>query len=108
MKKILWFSRHPLTREQDRDLRRIYGEHTVIHINRTIQHAVELINEIEYCDVIAIVAPFHLEQEFLENAGNKPVIFTRTKRIQGYMDKPEFVFNGWYRIKRMYVQIEKL
>lgn len=108
MKRILWFSRHPLTREQDRDLRRIYGEYTVMHINQTIQHAVELINEIRYCDVITIVAPLHLEQEFLENAGNKPVIFTRTRRIPGHMDKPEFVFDGWYQIKKMDIQIEKL
>lgn len=79
-----------------------------MHISKTIQHAVELINEIRYCDVIAVVAPLHLEHDFLANAGNKPVIFCRMKRIPGYMDKPNFVFDGWYQIKQMDIQITKL
>ena len=100
MKKILWFSRHEMTAEQKKDLERIYGPITITQINRTINSAYELKDEIEGHDVIAIVAPDQLKQEFLQIAGDKPVISCRNKRVFDPADntKVTFVFDGWYEI----------
>lgn len=109
MTKILWFSRHELTNEQLTDLQRIYGEVQITQINKTIQNAYELQEDIQNHDVIAIVAPLHLQEQFLKIAGDKPVISCRNKRVfETDSTKVNFVFDGWYRIKKIIVEIEDL
>ena len=70
MKKILWFSRHKMTPEQKLAL----GDVEIMQINKTINSAYELKDEIDECDIIAIVAPINLQQQFLKLAEGKPVI----------------------------------
>ena len=65
-KKVLWFSRHEMTLEQ----RAV----EIIQINKTVQSAYELQDEINECDIIAIVAPINLQQQFIKLANGKPVI----------------------------------
>ena len=110
MTKILWFSRHELTNEQLTDLQRIYGEVQITQINKTIQNAYELQGDIQSHDVIAIVAPLNLQEQFLKIAGDKPVISCRNKRVFDPIDstKVNFVFDGWFRIKKIIVEIEDL
>lgn len=105
MKKVLWFSRHEMTEEQQQDLQRIYGDVEITQINKTINSAYELQEEIEQHDVIAIVAPINLQQQFLKIAGEKPVIACRSKRIVDPVDstKVSFVFDGWYQIIKINV-----
>jgi hypothetical protein len=98
MKKVLWFSRHEMTKEQRKDLERIYGEISINQINKTINSAYELQEEIEQHDVIAIVAPINLQQQFLKLAGEKPVIACRSKRIVDGENNVVFIFDGWYQI----------
>ena len=52
-KKVLWFSRHEMTPEQ----RAALGDVEIIQVNKTVQSAYELQDEINECDIIAIVAP---------------------------------------------------
>lgn len=54
-KKVLWFSRHEMTLEQ----RVALGDVEIIQINKTVQSAYELRDEINECDIIAIVAPIN-------------------------------------------------
>lgn len=51
-KKVLWFSRHEMTPEQ----RAALGDVEIIQVNKTVQSAYELQDEINECDIIAIVA----------------------------------------------------
>lgn len=47
MKKILWFSRHKMTPEQKLAL----GDVEIMQINKTINSAYELKDEIDECDI---------------------------------------------------------
>lgn len=78
MKKVLWFSRHAMTEEQ----RKALGEVEINQIDRTIRKADELKQEIDDSDIIAIVAPIELQQQFLALAGDKPVIGSVLSRLR--------------------------
>lgn len=105
MKKVIWFSRHEMTTEQKAAL----GEGvTVEQVNRTINSAFELKDEIESADIIAIVAPINLQQQFLKLAGTKPVIMAVNDRVlvkqdDGSEDKVEFRFVKWERLRKIEV-----
>ena len=104
MKKVLWFSRHAMTEEQLAAL----GEVEVLQINRTINTAFELQEEIGNVDIIAIVAPINLQQQFLKIAGDKPVIMAVNDRVQvpdpeGGEDKVQFKFVKWERLLKIEV-----
>ena len=101
-KKVLWFSRHEMTPEQ----RAALGDVEIFQVNKTIQSAYELQKEIEDCDIIAIVAPIQLQQQFLRLAGDKPVIMAVNDRVlikqaDGSEDKAEFRFVKWERLIRI-------
>lgn len=99
MRKILWLSRHEMTSEQ----RKALGDCEIMQINKTINSAYELKDEIDACDIIAIVAPINLQQQFLQLAGEKPVIMAVNNRIlvpqeDGTEDKVSFQFVKWERL----------
>ena len=106
--KVLWFSRHEMTQEQ----RAALGtEAEIMQVNRTINSAYELQTEIEECDIIAIVAPINLQQQFLKLAGDKPVIIAVNDRVlvkqeDGSEDKVEFRFVKWQQLKRIEIVVE--
>lgn len=108
--KVLWFSRHPLTEEQRADLDRIYGPVEVHQVNKTIQAAREVADDIAQCDVIAIVAPLPLQQQFLELAGGKPVVICKNDRLLNPEDgtKIAFVHAGWFQLRRIEVVLDRL
>ena len=94
MKKVLWFSRHTMTEEQ---LAALGNDVEIINVNKTISSAYEIADEINECDVIAIVAPINLQQQFLKLAAGKPVIMAVNDRVlvqqpDGSEDKVEFHF----------------
>ena len=97
--KVLWFSRHEMSAEQ----RAALGDVEIVQINKTIQSAQELNTEIEDCDIIAVVAPIGLQEQFLRLAGDKPVITAvNDRRIikndDGSEDKVDFHFVKWERL----------
>lgn len=113
MKNVLWFSRHQMTPEQEADLHRIYGEFQLTQVSKTIQTAYELQKEVTENDIIGIVAPVNLQEQFLKIAAGKPVISCRNKRVivkspDGGEDKVEFVFDGWYQIDEIKVVTHEL
>ena len=98
MTKVLWFSRHEMTEDQLGALVAKLGEVEVNHVDRTIQTAFELSEEVEKADVIAIVAPINLQAQFLELAKEKPVIIAQSKRelvknSDGTESKVNFIFD---------------
>lgn len=101
-KKVLWFSRHEMTEDQ----REALGNAEIRQVNRSIQSAYELAEEIQGADIIAIVAPIGLQQQFLKLAGEKPVIMAVNDRIlipqeDGSEDKVAFKFVKWERLLKI-------
>lgn len=109
MKRVLWFSRHTMTTEQYAALETKLGEPVdLVQVDKTIQSAYELQNEIAEADIIAIVAPINLQQQFLKLANGKPVIIAQSKRIPRGEDtngepQYEFVFEGWKQLMKIEV-----
>lgn len=105
MKKVMWFSRHEMTADQKAAL----GEGVIVEqVNKTINSAFELKDEVDAADIIAIVAPINLQQQFLKIAGNKPVIMAVNDRVlvkqdDGSEDKVEFRFVKWERLRKIEV-----
>lgn len=102
IKKVLWFSRHEMTPDQLAAL----GNAEVHQIDRTINSAFELKDDIEGADIIAIVAPIGLQQQFLKLAGDRPVITPVTAREfytddNGVEQKTRFKFVKWERLLRI-------
>lgn len=107
-KKVLWFSRHTMTAEQ---LSALGTVREIVQCDGTISSAWELADEINDCDIIAIVAPIGLQQQFLKLAGDKPVIMALSERVitpdpEGGESKVEFVFQKWERLIKIEVEKE--
>lgn len=109
MVKVLWFSRHQLSPEQLADLEVLYGPVQVTQIDRSINYAFELKEEIQAADVVAIVAPIGLQGQFLQLAGERPVLLCRNHRIPSGEVGPNgeplytFVHAGWDRLQEVKV-----
>ena len=103
-KKVLWFSRHQMTDDQLKAL----GDVEVTQINRSISSAYELEEEINNSDIIAIVAPINLQQQFLKIAGDKPVIMAVNDRRlipqPDGEDKVEFHFVKWEQLDEIVIK----
>ena len=103
-KKVLWFSRHEMIPEQ----RAALGDVEINQINRSISSAYELEEEINNSDIIAIVAPINLQQQFLKIAGDKPVIMAVNDRVlvpqEGGEDKVEFHFVKWEQLDEIIIK----
>ena len=102
-KKVLWFSRHKMTKNQLKAL----GNVEIMQIDKSIQTAYELQEEINQCDIIAIVAPINLQAQFLKLAGDKPVILALNNRVLVPKDNGEsevqFNFVKWERLIKIEV-----
>lgn len=105
---VLWFSRHEMSPEQKAAL----GDNVnITQINKTINSAYEIQDEIEKADVIGIVAPINLQQQFLKLSNDKPVIMAVNDRVlvpqpDGIEDKVEFHFNKWEQLKEINISKE--
>ncbi len=62
--------------------------------------------QIQDFDVIAIVAPIGLQQQFLAVAGDKPVVFAKNDRVRQPNGEFEFIFAGWERLVKIEVVTE--
>jgi hypothetical protein len=97
--KIMWFSHHEMTESQKLALIPIYGYCEIEQINKTIQNVSEISEEIKRSDVLAVVAPLTLRQQFL--ATGKPVIYSKKA---GRSDL--FAHAGWFQLEKIEI-IEK-
>nr|DAN24232.1 MAG TPA: hypothetical protein [Caudoviricetes sp.] len=101
MKKVFWFSRHKMTNEQRMALENKFGELDVFQVSKSIQHTTEVIDYINWADIIAIVAPIVLQAEFVKLAGDKPVIMAVSERILKEDGEVEFKFVKWERLVKV-------
>lgn len=109
--KVLWFSRHDMTPAQSQTLVNKLGGFELVKADGTIPNAFAIQPLVEECDVIAIVAPTNLQEQFLKIAGEKPVIMALNRRElvpdeNGGESKAIFVFEKWERILRIIIEKE--
>lgn len=119
--KILWLSRHNMTKEQLTDLRRIFGNNIEIkHHTETIASWKDVVEIGTDCDIFAVVLPPSILADLVNQRNNsKPVIRAIANRIEtgnmivnpatGKEEKEfKFVHAGWERIVKIEVVTEKL
>lgn len=104
MKKVFWFSRHEMTEEQ----RAALGDCEIIQCNKSINTAYDVQEEARECDILAIVAPINLQQQFLKIADGRPVIMAVNDRVlipqeNGSEDKVAFKFVKWEQLIKIEV-----
>ena len=119
MKKVLWISRHNMTKEQIEDLQRITGEEVeIIPWRETVHSMTEIKPLIEEADLIAAVLPLDLLAALLEASGGKKVLQSvadripsgKLRAIAGGAVEPEFEFRHryWQQIIKINVEVKRL
>lgn len=102
--RILWFSRHDMTEAQREALDFLigmgYDDIEITKLDKTISSAYEIADEINQFDILAVVAPPTLQQQFIKVAEGRPVITALNDRVlvpaeDGTEQKVEFHFVKW-------------
>lgn len=118
--KVLWFSRHNMTDDQLADLKRIFGEIKINHVNANASDVNDILEAGKDADVLAVVLPPALLAQLTNPRINqKPVIRSIANReATGNMiinpatgkEEPEFKFvhAGWERVLKVEVITERL
>ena len=118
MKKVFWFSRHPMTTEQRQALVNKVGEVNVTMVNGTaanvhVTFSAEVNGEaasevkplkewVKDFDIIAVVAPIGLLQQIVGVSEGKPVISALNRRVRtGEGEDFTFVFEKWERVMKV-------
>ena len=111
MKKVLWVSRHEMTREQFSDLERALGDSVELVLWRdTVRKAADLAEAVRESDAVAVVLPPEMLGEVLRLAGSRPVLRAvagrepngRVVTLPDGRREAEFTFahKGWEQILR--------
>lgn len=101
MTKVLWFSRHIMSKEQVEALMARLGNTEIAQLSKSIQSAQDIAQEIEAHDIIAVVAPPQLLAGILKIAGDKPVITAKMERTVLPDGSVEMKFVKWERVLRI-------
>ena len=117
MKKILWVSRHQMTKTQLSDLHRIYGKFQLTQFDQTVEN-IETVLAVP-ADVYAVVLPLQLLAD-LKKATNAEIIQPVSGRVRTESAKyhnqasgsleTEYMFEHlyWQKINRFELETEKL
>lgn len=120
MTKILWLSRHLLTKAQFADLKRIYGEIEVKTFNQSVSGWKDVVEAGADCDVLAVVLPPAILADLTNPRNNqKPVIRAKANRVPTGKkitnpatgkEETEYRFEhaGWERVLKIEVVVEAL
>ena len=102
MKNVIWFSRHDLTEEQIKGLKKVLKTENikVKTINKTIQSAEEIKSEIIDEVLVAVVLPVNLLSELKSILPENIIIaIPRNKRIREESGEFKFIYDGWEIVK---------
>ena len=118
--KVLWFSRHNMTKDQLADLQRIFGEVAINHVTDHAATVDDILEAGKEDDVLAVVLPPALLAQLTNPRINqKPVIRAIANReATGNMiinpatgkEEPEFKFvhAGWEKVIKVEVITERV
>lgn len=109
--KVLWFSRHTMTEEQEADLRTAYGSDLEVkQVSTTATSVQDVIQAGADCDVLAVVLPIGLIGELTNpRVNSKPVLQARSNRVKTGNktstgeDEFMFVHAGWQVVEKVEV-----
>ena len=118
MKKILWLSRHQMTKAQVADLNRIYGEIEVKTFDQSVSGWKDVAEAGADCDILAVVLPPAILADLIRN-NTKPVIRAKANRVPTGntvvnpatgKEETEYRFEhaGWERVIKIEVVVEAL
>ena len=119
MKKILWISRHYMTKEQIEDLQRVAeDEIQIIPWKETVRDVQEIRPVIEDADMIAAVLPLDMLAKLLKISSGKMVLQSVADRIptgklrtciDGKVE-PEFEFRHkyWQQIVKIDMEVKRV
>lgn len=119
MKRVLWVSRHEMTRAQRADLERALGGPVeLLPWRDTVGDALELAPALVQADAVAAVLPLELLAGLLALAKEKPVLQAvsgreatgRTITLPDGRREPEFAYvhRGWRQVIRLELETRSL
>ena len=119
MKRVLWISRHQMTREQREDLEEILGDTVVLVPWTDTVHQIEaLLPMVIQADAVAAVLPVQLLALLHPYCGDRPLLQSVSQRVAtdtmrtlpNGQTEPEFQFRhiGWQQIYRLELETRML
>ena len=118
--KVLWLSRHEMTKSQMEDLERIYGRVELKKFDQSVKSWKDVVEAGSDCDILAVVLPPAILGDLTNPRNNKkPVIRAKANRIDTGKkvfnpatgkEETEYVFQhvGWERVLKLQVIVEAL
>lgn len=119
--KVLWYSRHSMTKDQLADLQRIYGSDAIVkQVSASATSYKDVLEAGEDCDVLAVVLPPAMLADLTNpRNNNKPVIRAVANRVPTGnkivnpatgSSEDEFAFKhvAWERVVRIEIVTERL
>ena len=109
MKNVLWFSRHELTAEQIEGLKKVLNTQSieVKTVNKTIQSAQEIKDEVTDEVLVAVVLPVGLLSELKAIMPDVLIALPKNKRDRDEVaGEFKFVYDGWEIVKKCVYESE--
>lgn len=118
--KVLWLSRHEMTKSQMEDLERIYGRVELKKFDQSVKSWKDVVEAGSDCDILAVVLPPAILAELTNPRNNqKPVIRAKANRVKTGRslinpatgkEETEYAFEhaGWERVLKVEVLVESL
>lgn len=119
MKRVLWISRHQMTREQRGDLEEVLGDTVALVLWTDTVHQIEaLLPMVIQADAVAAVLPVQLLALLHPYCGDRPLLQSVSQRVAtdtmrtlpNGQTEPEFQFRhiGWQQIYRLELETRML
>ena len=119
MKRVLWISRHQMTREQREDLEEVLGDTVALVPWTDTVHQIEvLLPMVIQADAVAAVLPVQLLALLRPYCGDRPLLQSVSQRVAtdtmrtlpNGQTEPEFQFRhiGWQQIYRLELETRML
>lgn len=119
MKRVLWISRHKMTREQREDLEEVLGDTVALVPWTDTVHQIEvLLPMVIQADAVAAVLPVQLLALLRPYCGDRPLLQSVSQRVAtdtmrtlpNGQTEPEFQFRhtGWQQIYRLELETRML
>lgn len=102
--KVFWFSRHELTEDQLKGLKKFLHDEdlNIVQVSQTVKTAAELVELTpDDVDLIAVVLPVLILAEYFHSVRLKvwdddiDILIPKSKRILKEDGSVEFVYDGW-------------
>ena len=118
--KILWLSRHNMTRDQYVDLKRIYGNIEIKQVSKTVNGWQDVVDLGYDCDVLAVVLPISILADLTNPRNNrKPEKKKKSNRVPTGKwvlnpatgkEEEEYLFEhvGWEQIESVVLSVKEL